>query len=204
MDVLQQRYGDEILDAGCSGATTATWTQRSPEPPDPSGVQCKEAIIPPHAPPYRTDAYGQIVLPLEPAGARVVVALGVNDMWFHGAGVDPTPVEPAEYKARLGVLLDWLEADGAAGVALMKPWAGVAELPDAQVARLEGYAAAIDELVAERSPFVVHGPDWRRILPPDAWLPSDPSHPTAAGHAVIAAHLADFLEKWAHPDRKRP
>jgi lysophospholipase L1-like esterase len=166
--------GYEIVNVACSGSSSLDWR------PGTHPAQCAGAGA-------VVQLYETRARPALPADV-VTILLGTNDLF----GVfEDAPVEPDDYRDALRALADALHADGAREVVLMSPpfAYGAAE-------RFSEYGARIRALCAER-PFLRCGPDLAETLDPSKDFALLDVHPNAAGHAKIAAALAETLRAGA-------
>jgi lysophospholipase L1-like esterase len=176
VDILAEELPYEtIARAACGATTTWQWTLDGPAP----GFHCafgSEASL-----------YALFVEPWAPL-STVYVLLGTNDSAFHAWLWDEIPVHPDEYAANLVALVEALQRDGATAVVLISPPDVSAHAPERNQ-RLAGYRERIREICGDRLG-VVCGPDLSQILtqPEDF---TDALHPSAQGHAKIAAALLD-------------
>lgn len=176
VDILAEELPYETIGrAACGATTTWQWTLDGPAP----GLHC--------ALEFEASLYELFVDPWVPLSI-VYALLGTNDSAFHAWLWDDIPIHPDEYAANLRALVEALQRDAATVVVLIAPPDVFADAPERN-ARLAEYRERIRQLCGEMFG-VVCGPDLSRILtePEDF---DDSLHPSAQGHAKIAAALLD-------------
>jgi lysophospholipase L1-like esterase len=174
VEILAEELPHETIGRAACGATTSwQWTLETPAP----GFHCALGL--------GASLYELFVEPW--SGLQTVyILLGTNDSNFHAANWDGIPVHPDEYAQNLATLIENLQADGAHTVILIAPPDVQDDVPERNE-RLAQYRDRIRAMCLY-FPGVFCGPDLSQILTePGDFI--DRLHPSARGHAKIAAAL---------------
>ncbi len=162
--------GYEVRLSACPGSTVLDWTREARGP-----ARCMVA-----------GAYGALARPHLPADVAIVL-LGTNDAAGFG---ESGPVPPERYAEAMQTLVAALLADGVRHVVLVTPppSAGPYAGPDRRP-RLEAYREALRHL-ADAEERVTSGPDLLELVKVGEHLDAGAVHLNAAGHRLLAEHLA--------------
>ena len=167
----------DVVNASMSGSSAFYWAPSTPCP----GV-CSTA----------DNLFDELATPELPADI-VTVLLGTNDALAFLLD-EPTPL--GDYEDLMREIVDGIFAGGASDVILMTPPRG--NIAPAPATLLAGYREGI-ALICEDTFGVLCGPDLHELLDPALDFAFGDIHPNAAGHAKIAAALADAILSIPEP-----
>jgi len=131
------------------------------------------------------------------------VMIGINDVWRHFDGVDPSAAVPPEEFARTYEGLIRRAPPRLARLVLMAPFYAQASRADPMRRRTDQYGAIVRALAdAHGALFVDTQADVDRAIAPGDYraVAADRVHPTAEGHAILAR--AFLREAGLTPERR--